>query len=113
MIAPKIFFRTSLTSVVGAAFVGWNRNSSAGSVVGRFRSFASWLIRSCGTRLLISDTVKRWRRIDWDGRKLRNAKKGVRAIAISGLWFGSVHQQCPRLVLLIDRGASLKGDISA
>ena len=81
-----------MTSELGADLVGSKRNESAGVVVGRLRSFASWLIRSVGTRLLISGTLKRCRRTDWDGRKFKNARKGVRAMAISGLWFGSVHQ---------------------
>jgi hypothetical protein len=97
MIAPKIFLRTSLTSVEGAALVGWKRKESGGKVVGRLRSRARSLIRSKGTSERISGTVKRCRRIVWQGRKLRKARKGVRAIAISGLWLGSVGQLKPHI----------------
>lgn len=64
-------------------------------MVGRLRRRARSLIRSEGTSDRISGTVKRCRRIVWQGRKLRKARKGVRAIAISGLWLGSIGQLKP------------------
>lgn len=53
------------------------------------RDVAREEVSSEGIRGSSSGTVRRLRRSVGRGRKLRKARKGVRAIAISGLWLGS------------------------
>lgn len=66
--------------------VGWNNDGSTGRVVGRASESARSAIRDEGMMRDSSGTVRRCRRMVGRGRKLRKARNGVRAIAISGLW---------------------------
>jgi hypothetical protein len=89
MSAPKTFLSASFWAWFGDEAVGWKRNGSAGRVEGRVSVAASSSTRDWGMRGSSSGTVRRCKRTRGSGRKLRNARKGVRAMAISGLWLGS------------------------